>query len=125
MPSRHVILHFGYDPLLTDARIAVLEDAGYEVITADTSAAAMRVLRTRRVHLIVACHSVPPEELQFTVRHMRLLRPKVPILVVHVGGLVDPQRALADACVDGLRGPEHLLSQVASSLIRATRAAAS
>ena len=124
MSSRALVLHYGYDELLSEARVAVLEDAGYEVLCADGPAAAMRVLRARSIRLVIACHSVPADELESVARQMRQYKPKIPILVVHVGGLINPQRALADACVDGLRGPQHLLSQVASWAGRVTRLAA-
>ncbi len=123
MPSRPVVLHFGYDELLSEARVAVLEDAGYEVLCADSPGAALRALRAHRVSLVIACHSIPADELESVVQHMREYKPKVPILVVHVGGLIKPSRALADACVDGLRGPQHLLAQVGSWARRSTRIA--
>jgi DNA-binding response OmpR family regulator len=119
-----LVLHYGHDELLSDARIAVLEDAGYEVLSADSQAEALRALRGRRVNLVIACHSVPADELESVVQQMRAYKKGVPILVVHVGGLT-PHRTLADACVDGLRGPQHLLSQVASWSGRPTRMAAS
>ena len=124
MSSGRLILHFGNDSLLAEARILVLEDAGYEVIAADTHAAALRFLRTRRVSLVIACHSVPPEDLEFTVRQMKHLRPRIPLIMVHVGGLVRPQRSHADGFIDGLRGPEHMLYQVATFITRNATAAA-
>jgi len=124
MSLRALVLHYGYDELLSEARVAVLEDAGYDVVCADSPAAVLRALRARRVRLVIACHSIPAEELESVVYQMRQYKPKVPILVVHVGGLINPQRAMADACVDGLRGPQHLLSQVASWAGRSTRVAA-
>jgi DNA-binding response OmpR family regulator len=125
MSSRPLVLHYGSDELLSEARVAVLEDAGYEVVSADTPAAVLRTLRARRVSLVIACHSIPADELESVVHQVRQYKPRVPILVVHVGGLINPQRAMADACVDGLRGPQHLLSQVASWAGRTRRMAAS
>jgi hypothetical protein len=116
MASRNLVLHFGYDELLSDARIAVLEDAGYEAIAVDGPAAALRVLRTRSIRLVMACHSVPPDELYDLLQKMKLVKPKVPVLVVHVGGLIQPQCSPADGFIDGLRGPEHLLSRVAACI---------
>lgn len=125
MSGRHLVLHFGNDPLLTEARVLVLEDAGYEVVTAESQAAVLRLLKTRRVSLVIACHSVPPDELESTVRQMKQLKPTVPIIVVHVGRLLQPQRSVANGFVDGLRGPEHLLSQIAAFITRNNTAAAS
>jgi CheY-like chemotaxis protein len=125
MPGRHVVLHFGNDPLLTEARVLVLEDAGYEVVAAETQAGALRLLKSRRVSLVVACHSIPPEELEAAVRQMKQLKPGLPVIVVHVGRLLPPQRSVADGFVDGLRGPEHLLAQIASFVSRNGTAAAS
>ena len=48
------------DELLSEARIMVLEDGGYDVIAVDLPAAALRVLRTKPIRLVVVCHSVPP-----------------------------------------------------------------
>lgn len=125
MTNCGVILHFGNDPLLAEARVLVLEDAGYDVFAAETQAAALRLLRNERIEVVIACHTVPPDELESTVQQIRMLKPHVPVIVVHVGGLVPPQRALADGFIDGLRGPEHLLSQVAGTITRNTTAAAS
>jgi len=54
---------------------------------------------------------------------MKLLKPHVPVVVVHVGGLIQPQRSLADGFIDGLRGPEHLLSRVAACIAGPTATA--
>lgn len=124
MGHNRLILHFGNDSLLAEARMLVLEDAGYDVVPADTQADALRFLRSRSVSLVIACHSVPPEELESTVRQIKQLRPRIPVMIVHVGGLVRPQRSTADGFIDGLRGPEHMLSQVASFITRNNTAAA-
>jgi CheY-like chemotaxis protein len=123
MASRKLILHFGYDKLLAEARGIILEDSGYEVVAAHTGAAAIQVLRARRVSLLIACHSVPPDELARVLQQMKQLQPRVPIVVVHVGGLIQPQRSVADGFIDGLRGPEHLLSQVAATITRNSKIA--
>jgi DNA-binding NtrC family response regulator len=125
MPTHRQVLHFGNDPLLTDARIQVLEDAGYQVISADRPALVLRLLRTRRVDVIIVCHSVPPDELEAAVCNVKQLKPRLPVVVIHLGRLVGPQRTMADGFIDGLRGPEHLLSQVAAFTHRTTTAAAS
>jgi DNA-binding response OmpR family regulator len=114
MSSRPLLLHFGNDALLAEARVLVLEDAGYDVVSAETQSGALRLLRARPVSLVIACHTVPPGELEATVRQMKQLKPRVPVIVVHVGGVLEPQRSVADGFVDGLRGPAHLLAQVAS-----------
>ncbi len=124
MTANRLLVHFGTDALLTEARVQVLEDAGYEVIAVGTQRALMQALRSRPVSAIVACHSVPPEELDNAIREVKRLKPRVPIIVVHVGGLVQPQRTLADGFVDGLRGPEHLLSQIAALISRSKPTAA-
>ena len=119
MSSRIVLLHFGNDVLLSEARQQVLEDAGYDVLVAETQADLMRLLRSRRVGAVIVCHSVPVAELESAVRQIRQLRPRLPVIAVHVGGLIGPQRVLADGFIDGLRGPQHLLSQVSSFVTRA------
>jgi DNA-binding response OmpR family regulator len=124
MVTGRLLVHFGIDALLAEARARVLEEAGYEVIVTETRRGALRILRGRSVDLVLACHSVPPDELEGALREIRRLKPPVPVVVVHVGGLVRPQRSLADGFVDGLRGPEHLLSQVAAILARSGTAAA-
>ena len=72
MASRKLVLHFGYDELLSEARIMVLEDAGYDAIAVDLPAAALRVLRTKPIRLVVVCHSVPPSELAALLEQMNL-----------------------------------------------------
>lgn len=121
-----ILLHFGHDGLLSEARAQVLEQAGYEVVVAYSGPDAFRVLRNRSVALVLVCHSVPPEEAQSVLAEVKRLRPRVPIVVVHVGGLTEPERRYADGFVDGLRGPDHLLARISTFLgIADTSAAAS
>ncbi len=118
-----IILHFGADALLSEARATVLENAGYEVLAARSLAVAARLLRERHVDLILICHSV--EDLDASIQEFRQINRHVPSALVHVGGLTQPQRPLADVLIDGLRGPEHLLAQVDNIISRRRRVAAS
>ncbi len=119
-----LILHYGTDALLADARVRVLEDAGYEVLVATTPAVALRLLRSSSIEAVIVCHSVPPDELQRAVREMKQIKRNVPVLAIHVGGLLQPQRTVADGFIDGLRGPEHLLSRIATVIGRSDSTAA-
>jgi hypothetical protein len=56
MKRTRTVLHFGYDTLLTEARVRVLEDAGYRVLDADSVAVAQRSCRTHAVDLLIICH---------------------------------------------------------------------
>jgi DNA-binding NtrC family response regulator len=123
MPSKRV-LHFGYDELLAEARTMILEDAGYETLAAAEPKQALRMLRSKTVNVVMVCHSVPPDDLADVLQQMKLVKPHIPLLVVHVGGLIQPQRSLADGFIDGLRGPEHLLARVAACIARVNRTAA-
>ena len=114
MPAANLILHFGNDSLLSEARIRILEDAGYKVVSATTKASALRLLRTRCIGLVIMCHSVPPGEVESTAKEIRKLKARVPLILVHLGGLVRALQSVADGFVDGLRGPDHLLAQVAT-----------
>ncbi len=126
MPSVPAILHFGYDDLLADARAEVLENAGYEFLPLKTRADAIRVFEARPVDMVIICHTVPATEAKLVVAEMKETKPETPIVVVHVGGgLSHPARRQADGFVDGLRGPEHLLTRVDTLLGQARRAIAS
>lgn len=126
MPAPCVLLHFGYDGLLSEARALVLEQAGYEVVITYSQSEALRALRSRSVALVLVCHSIPPCEAAPVLAEMKRVRPRVPIVVVHVGGLTQPGRRDADGFVDGLRGPDHLLARVSTFLnVADTGAAAS
>lgn len=116
MPAPSVLLHFGHDGLLSETRALVLEEAGYEVVLAHSGKDALTVLRNRSVAVVLVCHSVPPDEAQAVLAEMKRLRPQVPIVVVHVGGLTQPERRYADGFVDGLRGPDHLLARISTFL---------
>ncbi len=124
MPVPCILLHFGYDGLLSEARAVVLEQAGYEVVIAHSGKEALTVLRNRSVELVLVCHSVPSEEARSVLAEMKQLRPHVPIVMVHVGGLTQPERRYADGFVDGLRGPDHLLARISSFLSAADTGAA-
>ncbi len=124
MPAPCVLLHFGYDSLLSEARAVVLEQAGYEVVIAHSRKEALTVLRNRSIGLVLICHSVPPEEAHTVMAERTRLRPHIPIVAVHVGGLTQPERRCADGFVDGLRGPDHLLARISSFLSAADTGAA-
>jgi DNA-binding response OmpR family regulator len=122
MPNR-LLLHYGYDGLLTETRIQVLEQAGYEVVSAGSGREALRLLGDHAVALVIVCHSVPPEETEQVLPEMKRLSPLTPILIIHLGGLTDLERRHADGFVDGLRGPDHLLARIANFAADTTAAA--
>jgi len=65
MPRRfspHTVLVASRDPQLADVRKAILEDAGYRVVTASTIAAVAKGCKENNINLVLIGYSVRPSD---------------------------------------------------------------
>jgi DNA-binding response OmpR family regulator len=74
------ILSLGFDPVLMTVRGLILRTAGYEVVEVMSCVGAMMQLESKTFDLVVICHTIPPEQLDFIVRSIADGWPNLPIL---------------------------------------------
>ena len=101
------------------ARQAVLEEAGYRVLSATSGKEALDLLTRFHVDLVLSDHYLRGETGTAVASKIRSLKPQIPILLVSgsVQRLIDLEEAKH---VDGLiakdAGPTHLLVSIATAL---------
>jgi CheY-like chemotaxis protein len=117
--AHNSVLSLGLDPVLLQTRSEVLRAAGYLVHTATSTDAAIQMLVSGDLDLVVICHSLPARERSRVIAAIKAAKPSAKVLVVRTNG--EATKGEADASVHSLDGPESLLARVAS-LIRALNA---
>jgi CheY-like chemotaxis protein len=93
-------------------RQAVLETAGYKVLSAAGGRQALESFEAHRVDLVVLDYRMPEMDGAEVAREMKRRKPQVPVILLE-GGLVDRE---SRACVDCLlckgESPEFLLQEI-------------
>ena len=77
------------------ARKLILESAGYEVITASSGRAGLRLLKRHPVHLVILDYRMPKMNGAAVAREIRRSYPHVPILML--SGQIDVPRSASSA----------------------------
>jgi DNA-binding response OmpR family regulator len=97
----------------------LLQRAGYEVVTAANGAEALATARFVRADLIITDILMPEKEGLETIAELRREFPKLPVIAVSGGGIVDPESYLtlaqklgADRTLEKPFGFQELLSTV-------------
>jgi CheY-like chemotaxis protein len=79
---RTAILSAGRDRLLLFTRNRVLEEAGYNVTAATTSAETVERFFAGDFDLVILCHSIPIEERERIATLVRMHSPSTPVIVL-------------------------------------------
>jgi len=97
-------------------RKALLEQAGYEVLTAANAAQAFEIFQSNTIDLVVSDHLLPDAPGAAMAGQMKMAKPGIPILLF--SGVVDPPEGAehADKFLGKTAGPEALLQTVAELL---------
>lgn len=104
----------GRDVLLMRTRTSLLRNAGYSVMPSFTSRDAFLIFSSRKIDLVILCHTISEEEKIKLIGFIRLSKTRTPVISIHANGEADAK--LVDAYVHGLDGPEALLSCIAKVL---------
>lgn len=108
------ILVYGNEEMLVTTRGLVLENAGYEVFTAQTFANAMLVLMNHQIDVCVLCQSLTDEERRGILETSHALQPEIKCAVLDF-----EESVVATDRVDiirGMAGPSTLLNAVGKLL---------
>jgi CheY-like chemotaxis protein len=93
-------------------RHAVLETAGYVVLSATSGRQALESFEAHRVDLVVLDYRMPEMNGAEVAREMKRRKPQVPVILLE-GGLVDTEsRACVDCLLHKGESPELLLHEI-------------
>jgi DNA-binding response OmpR family regulator len=106
---RKRILSISYDRALLQTRRMLLEEAGFEVISASSFREAFDLCRVGAFDLLIIGHSIPPNDKASMIAAARRTA-KAPILSIRTD--TEPPAQGADFSVFGLEGPKVLLEAV-------------
>lgn len=117
MSDRPRLLCIDDEELGLNVRKALLERAGYEVLTAPNGASGIEVFTAHRFDGVVVDYMLPDADGGQIAAHLRSLRPEVPILLLSAYlTLPDHVLQLVDINVLKGAGAEEFLSRVAELL---------
>jgi CheY-like chemotaxis protein len=106
------ILVCSNDAMLVTTRGLILEKAGYKVLTAQTFANALLMLKHHQIDLCVLCQSLTDEEQRGIVETARAVQPEIKLATLDFG---EPAIEGVEL-IQGLMGPSMLLNTVGKIL---------
>jgi CheY-like chemotaxis protein len=122
MPRPTRVLLIDDDPIGLMARQALLESRGYAVMTSDTAANALELLKSTPVDLVISDHFLRGATGGQVATSIKQVAPNVPVLVVS-GAFqheIPPESlAGADRFLSKAEGPDKLLETVAAMIGKA------
>ena len=116
MARKAIILCVDDEELPLILRKLVLEKAGYEVITASSAAAALDVVKSTKVDLVVSDHLMPAMTGAELARQVKSYRPDLPVALLSGVNEMPTGIDSADAFISKVEGPEGLCRHVATLL---------
>ncbi len=111
MPTLPLILVYGRDPILLDARRWVLERAGHRVLTAQTLMEAECIASTEPISLLVLCHSLTVRDCQDALTAVGKVRPELRRLLITANTPVC-DHGHHDRVLSAFDGPKALVAAV-------------
>jgi DNA-binding response OmpR family regulator len=79
-----VLLH-GHDAVLLDTRRMVLEVQGFEVLSSMQESTVLKALVSRRIDLLILCHTLSKEECDHLLDSAKRYQPAMKRLVLYLG----------------------------------------
>ena len=120
---RFVILCVDDEPTSLFVRSRVLEKAGYEVLSAKSATAALEILQSRSVDLVLTDLLMPGLSGADLAREVKTQKPSLPVVLFSGVNEMPPEGSYADLFLSKLEGPAFLCEKVAEVLQRFTNAA--
>ncbi len=97
-------------------RQIVLESAGFRVVTANSGKAALEVLQSRQVALILSDHLMPEMTGAELAAQVKRLHPEIPFVLLSGVNDLPKGAELADEFLSKLEGPEAMIERIRSLL---------
>jgi CheY-like chemotaxis protein len=99
-------------------RSLVLEKAGYSVVTASSSAEALRVLATRAVDLVLSDQLMPGGTGTDLARQVKARHPNLPFVIISGVNELPPDSTCADLFLSKVEGPVAMCDKISGVLER-------
>jgi CheY-like chemotaxis protein len=90
----------------------VLQRAGFHVITAGSAKAALEILRTTNVDLVVSDHLMPEMTGTQLAAHVKRIHPTIPFMLLSGVNDLPDGAELADEFLSKLEGPETMIGRI-------------
>ena len=98
------IISSGHNVALLRARNALIQQAGYAVVTSKEAAVVLEMVQTHDFAAAVLCNSIPLHLRTTLARDLKTLRPDLPLIVIYTDGEDGQLRPLANQLVPSSYG---------------------
>lgn len=102
MPT--TIISSGLNVALLRVRNAIIQQAGYAVLTSKESAMVMEMAEKNDVGAVVLCSSIPIQLRANLARELKKIRADLPVIAIYSDGEDEQLRAIADYLVPSIHG---------------------
>jgi DNA-binding response OmpR family regulator len=103
------IISSGHNMALLRVRNAMIEQAGYEVVTSKEGAVVLDLIEKHDFAAAVLCNSIPIYLRVNLAREIKKLKPSLPLIILFSNGEEAQLRASADQLVPSIHGIAQLL----------------
>ena len=98
------IISSGLNVALLRVRNAIIQQAGYAVLTSKESAMVLEMAAKDHVGAVVLCSSIPVQLRANLARELKKLRPELPVIAIYSDGEDEQLRPVADYLVPSIHG---------------------
>lgn len=98
------IISSGLNVELLRVRNAIIQDAGYAVLTSKESAMVLEMAERNHVSAVVLCNSIPVQLRANLARELKKIRPDLPVIVIYSENEDQHLRDIADYMVLSIHG---------------------
>jgi DNA-binding NtrC family response regulator len=98
------IISSGLNVALLRVRNAIIQQAGYAVLTSKESAMILEMAGKDHVGAVVLCSSIPVQLRANLARELKKVRPNLPVIAIYSDGEDEQLRPIADYLVPSIHG---------------------
>jgi DNA-binding NtrC family response regulator len=98
------IISSGLNVALLRVRNAIIQQAGYAVLTSKESAMVLEMAEKDHVGAVVLCSSMPVQLRANLARELKKVRPSLPVIAIYSDGEYEQLRPVADYLVPSIHG---------------------
>jgi CheY-like chemotaxis protein len=98
------IISSGLNAALLRVRNAIIQQAGYAVLTSKESAMVLNMAEKNHVGAVVLCSSIPVQLRVNLARELKKVRSDLPVIAIYSDGEEEHLRAIADYLVPSIHG---------------------
>lgn len=113
-----VILCVDDEPNSLVLRKLVLQKAGYDVITANSAKAALDVLASRQIDLVLSDQLMPGQTGTELARQIKNRWPSLPVILISGVNEIPPDAAIADLFMSKVEGPVMMCQNISDVLTK-------